>query len=96
MKIPGLKDIFKLFLFFGGRNEEVLSLKWNDSIVSDFGATFFMMRNLKVDRIQNTEDEYIKPAAIGEDLENLLNTMGWKEHIGADKKILKLQIFIHT
>ena len=88
MYYPWLKDAFKLFLFVGGRREEVVSLRWSDLFFSDYGTTFFMIRNLKVERIQNTEDEYVKLAPIGKDFENLLNELGMEQKKYTDEKII--------
>ena len=85
---PWMKTAFKMFLFVGGRREEVVSLRWADLFFSDYGTKFFMMRNLKVERIQNTEDEYLKLAPIGKDFENMLIELGMDEKIHSNEKII--------
>ncbi len=85
---PWMKTAFKLFLFLGGRREEVVSLRWSDLFVSDYGTKFFMMKNLKVERIQNTQDEYVKLAPIGKDFEDMLVDLGMNEKKYTDEKII--------
>ena len=89
MNMSGLKNIFKLFLFIGGRREEVLSLKWNDIFVSDYGTKFFMIRNLKVERITNEVDVSAKLVPINSDLEDLLYQMGWDQKKDTDCNIIE-------
>jgi len=85
---PWMKTAFKMFLFVGGRREEVVSLRWADLFFSDYGTKFFMMRNLKVERIQNTEDEYVKLAPIGKDFENMLIDLGMEEKIHTNEQVI--------
>ena len=85
---PWLKNAFKLFLFVGGRREEVLNLRWSDIFISEFGTKFFIIRNLKVERIQKNENVGVKLAPIGVDFEELLKEMGMEEKKGMDEKLI--------
>ena len=88
MYYPWMKNAFKLFLFVGGRREEVINLRWSDYFISNVGTKFFMIRNLKVERIQKTDKDYSGLAAICMDLEDMLNELGWEEKKYTEEKII--------
>ncbi len=76
---PYLKDGYKLFLLTGGRREEVVDLKWNDIYETKEGVKFFMINNLKVERIINSNNSHKKYFPINEDLNQFLLEMGYNE-----------------
>lgn len=87
-----LKDAFKLFLLTGARREEVVTLKWNQILLTVSGVKFFQFENLKVLRQKNskniksvTSDKYVP---INNDLMNLLNELGYEKCKGSDKYII--------
>jgi integrase len=84
---PWMVNAFKLFLFIGGRREEVLSLKWSDIMVKENGISFFIYRNLKVERITKKEAS-AKYIPINDDLMDLLYEMGYEEMKGKDIKLI--------
>ena len=88
MYYPWMKNAFKLFLFVGGRREEVVSLRWSDYFVSNVGTKFFMIRNLKVERIQKTDKSFSGLAPICKDLEDMLIELGLEEKKHTDEKII--------
>ena len=79
MYFPWLKDGFKLFLLTGGRREEVVNLKWSDICVTERGIMFFMIDNLKVNRIKKNNRARKKYIPINIDLEEFLIEMGMNE-----------------
>jgi integrase len=84
---PYLKDGFRLFLFTGGRREEVVNLRWSDIFIAPTGTKFFRIRNIKVERLKNKTDVY-KHIPINEDLYNLLEEMGYDKNKDSDDYIL--------
>jgi len=85
---PYLKDGFKLFLLTGGRREEVVDLKWADIYEDENGTKFFMINNLKVERILNSNNSRKKYFPINEDLYDFLLGMGYNEKKGTSDYIL--------
>ncbi|MBN8838446.1 MAG: hypothetical protein J0I09_14380 [Sphingobacteriia bacterium] len=88
MYYPWLKNAFKIFLFVGGRREEVLNLKWSDMYISEQGVKFFYIRNLKVERIQKKQVDVPLLAPVTADFEKLLIEMGMNEKMGLDEKLI--------
>ena len=84
---PWMANAFKLFLYIGGRREEILSLRWNDIVEGPNGILFFQLRNYKVERLKKREVDS-KFVPIGSDLFELLNEMGYKEHKGKDQQLI--------
>ena len=85
---PYLKVGFYLFMFTGGRREEVVNLKWSDIYTLDNGVQTFIVENLKVKRIKKNSKEYIKYFTINADFRDFLLGLGWKEKMGTDEYIL--------
>jgi integrase len=85
---PYIKDGFYLFLFTGGRREEVVDLKWSDIFTLDSGVKTFIVTNLKVTRIKKNAKEYTKYFPINKDFEYFLNCIGMESMIGTDEFIL--------
>lgn len=85
---PYLKDGIKLFLFTGGRREEVVNLKWSDIYQTENGIYFFSIDNLKVKRIKKSNKEFKKYFPINEDFKQFLIELGWNEKIGKDEYII--------
>jgi integrase len=85
---PYIKDGFYLFLFTGGRREEVVDLKWSDIYTLDSGVKTFIVTNLKVTRIKKNAKEYTKYFPINKDFEDFLNCIGMERKIGTDEFIL--------
>lgn len=84
---PYLKDGFKLFLFTGGRREEVVNLKWSEIYETQSGVFFFIVDNLKVKRIQKSNKEFKKFFPINADFREFLNQLGWNDKLGKDEYI---------
>ena len=80
-------NAFKLFLFIGGRREEVLSLKWSYIIQGNNGVKFFQFRNLKVERLGNKNTPK-KFSPINEDLLKILKEMGYDKIKGKNVKLI--------
>ncbi|MBF4485595.1 tyrosine-type recombinase/integrase [Flavobacterium sp. CSZ] len=74
---PYLKNGFKLFLFTGGRREEVVDLKWSDIEIRMDGTKFFRISNLKVER--QRKKECFRYVPINADLNDLLIELGYSE-----------------
>lgn len=85
---PYLKDGFFLFMFTGGRREEVINLKWSDIYTLENGIQTFIVENLKVKRIKKNSKEYIKYFTINEDFKDFLEKLGWKKKMGTEEYIL--------
>lgn len=89
---PYLKDAFKLFLMTGGRREEVVSLKWNQILMTMSGTKFFQFNNLKVMRQKKAKniktDTAPKYVPINSDLTDLLWKMGYDKFKDADDYVL--------
>lgn len=87
---PYLIEGFKLFLFTGGRREEVVELKWSDILVTKEGVKFFKVANKKVNRIKKTEtsQNYNKFIPINADLFQLLIELGYEEKLNSNDYIL--------
>ena len=83
-----MKDAFRLFLLAGGRREEIIHLRWNDIYTLKNGTKFFMIGNLKANRIQKTDKEYIKYIPIGADLEIALMDMGMEQKKHTTERII--------
>lgn len=83
-----MKDAFRLFLLAGGRREEIIHLRWSDIFTLKNGTKFFMIGNLKANRIQKTEKEYIKYIPIGADLEKALMDMGMEQKKNTNERII--------
>ena len=85
---PYIKDGFNLFLFTGGRREEVVDLKWSNIYTLDSGVKTFIVTNLKVTRIKKNAKEYTKYFPINKDFEEFLNYKGMGKMLGSDEFIL--------
>lgn len=92
MYYPFLKDAFRLFLFTGGRREEVVELKWSDIMVTMQQVRFFQVANRKVQKQRAaknsptaTQDKYFP---INADLQQLLDELGFEEFKGLNRYIL--------
>lgn len=83
-----MKDAFRLFLLAGGRREEIIHLRWSDIFTLKNGTKFFMIGNLKANRIQKTDKEYIKYIPIGADLEKVLMDMGMEQKKQSNERII--------
>ena len=83
-----MKDAFRLFLLAGGRREEIIHLRWSDIYTLKNGTKFFMIGNLKANRIQKTDNEYVKYIPIGADLEKALMDMGMEEKKHSTERII--------
>src|SRR6476620_512811 len=89
---PYLKNAFRLFLLTGGRREEVISLKWNQILITMEGTKFFRLNNLKVMRQKKARniksDTAPKFVPINSDLSDLLFEMGYEELKDNDDYVL--------
>lgn len=92
MYYPCLKDAFRLFLFTGGRREEVVELKWSDIMITMQQVRFFQVVNRKVQKQRDaknsstaTQDKYFP---INADLQQLLDEMGFEANKGMSQYIL--------
>ncbi len=89
---PYLKNAFRLFLLTGGRREEVVSLKWNQILITMDGIKFFQYPNLKVvrqKRAKNIQSETApRYVPINSDLFTLLNEMGYEALKNSDSYVL--------
>ena len=74
---PYIKDGFYLFIFTGGRREEVVDLKWSNIYTLDSGVKTFIVTNLKVTRIKKNAKEYTKYFPINKDFEDFASFAGW-------------------
>ena len=83
-----MKDAFRLFLLAGGRREEIILLRWCDIFTLKNGTKFFMIGNLKANRIQKTDKEYVKYIPIGADLEKVLSDMGMEQKKHSNERII--------
>jgi len=83
-----MKDAFKLFLFIGGRREEIISLRWDDIYELPNGIKFFMFDNLKVMRIKKKKNTPKKFAPIYADLNDFLIELGYDEKKNSNDYIL--------
>lgn len=84
---PWLTNAFKLFLYLGGRREEILNLKWSDVIEGPNGILFFRLRNYKVERMLKREVAN-KFVPISSDLLELLVEMGYDKLKGKEMKLI--------
>ena len=84
---PWLTNAFKLFLYLGGRREEILNLKWSDIIEGPNGILFFRLRNYKVERMLKREVAN-KFVPISSDLLELLIEMGYDKLKGKEMKLI--------
>lgn len=83
-----MKDAFRLFLLAGGRREEIILLRWCDIFTLKNGTKFFMIGNLKANRIQKTDKEFVKYIPIGADLEKVLMDMGMEQKKHSNERII--------
>ena len=83
-----MKDAFRLFLLAGGRREEIIHLRWCDIFTLKNGTKFFMIGNLKANRIQKTAKEFVKYIPIGADLEKVLTDMGMEQKKHSNERII--------
>jgi integrase len=83
-----MKDAFRLFLLAGGRREEIIHLRWCDIFTLKNGTKFFMIGNLKANRIQKTDKEFVKYIPIGADLEKVLMDMGMEQKKHSNERII--------
>ena len=83
-----MKDAFRLFLLAGGRREEIIYLRWSDIFTLKNGTKFFMIGNLKANRIQKTDKEFVKYIPIGADLEKVLMDMGMEHKKHSKERII--------
>ena len=82
-----LKTGFWLFLYTGGRREEVVNLKWDDIVMTISGNLSFEVHNLKVNR-KKKNDEAKKYFPIYPDFANLLYELGYPDKINPKGFIL--------
>lgn len=85
---PYLKDGIKLFLYTGGRREEVVNLKWSEIFTTENGVDTFIVDNLKVKRIKKNKNECKKFFPINVDFKEYLMELGMKDKLGKDEYIL--------
>ena len=83
-----MKEAFRLFLLAGGRREEIILLRWCDIFTLKNGTKFFMIGNLKANRIQKTDKEFVKYIPIGADLEKVLMDMGMEQKKHSNERII--------
>ena len=83
-----MKNAFRLFLLAGGRREEIIHLRWSDIFTLKNGTKFFMIGNLKANRIQKTDKEFVKYIPIGADLEKVLMDMGMEHKKHSKERII--------
>ena len=83
-----MKDAFRLFLLAGGRREEIIHLRWCDIFTLKNSTKFFMIGNLKANRIQKTAKEFVKYIPIGADLEKVLTDMGMEQKKHSNERII--------
>lgn len=80
---PQLEEAFKLFLFTGGRREEVLSLRWSQLQDYEDGLRFFVVDNLKVNRTNKSKNTNRKikkrMIAVNQDLMEVLLKLGYEQ-----------------
>ena len=88
MYFPWLKEGFKLCLLVGCRREEIVDLKWSDIFVAESGVKFFLLENLKVNRIKKGKKAKMKHIPINADLEQLLVELGINEKKNSSDYIL--------
>lgn len=77
---PWLKNAFKLFLFTGGRREEVIELKWGDLLTTENGTKLFITDNLKVNRNNRIKRYQKKIFPVTADFEDFLIELGMNNH----------------
>ena len=88
MYFPWLKEGFKLCLLLGCRREEIVELKWSDIFVAESGVKFFLLENLKVNRIKKGKKAKMKHIPINADLEQLLVELGMETKKNSSEYIL--------
>jgi integrase len=84
---PYLKDGIQLFLYTGGRREEVVNLKWSEIFTTENGIETFVVDNLKVKRIKKNKKEYKKYFPVNVDFKEYLMELGMEEKLGKDEYI---------
>ena len=72
----------------GCRREEIVDLKWSDIFVAESGVKFFLLENLKVNRIKKGKKAKMKHIPINADLEQLLVELGMDEKKNSNDFIL--------
>jgi len=83
---PYLINGFKLALMTGLRREEFVDLKWSDIHITINNAKFMIVTNLKVTRTEkNVRPKYVP---LNQDLEQLLNELGYEEKKRTNEFIL--------
>jgi len=91
---PWLADSIRLGLETGARREELISMRWGD-IKEEDGAKYIMSENFKVNHIKKLTTEAEKKYLyfpVTEDLENLLNELGYNKNKNSDSYILAPEI----
>lgn len=83
-----LKYGFKLFLFVGGRREEVVDLRWRNIYLSPNGTMFFRIENLKVMRSKKKSKKIYKYIPINKDLFELLMELDYDKKLNSNDYIL--------
>jgi integrase len=90
MYFPWLKDAFKLFLFTGGRREEVVELKWGDLLITENGVKMFLIDNLKVNRNYKTKTGRQKVIPVTPDFEDFLIELGMNDNPNPNDYVLRV------
>ena len=88
-----LKTGFEWAVNTGLRREELCNLKFSD-IKQDDGFSYFLVENLKVNRIQGRNDESMKkniPVPISPALRDLLDDVGYEKYKGTDRFIVSIR-----
>jgi site-specific recombinase XerD len=88
MYFPWLKQAFKLFLFTGGRREEVIQLKWGDLLTTESGTKLFITDNLKLNRNNRIKQQRKKVFPVTPDFEEFLIELGMNENPDPDSYVL--------
>ena len=89
---PYVKEAFEIIAYSGMRNTEAISIKYSDIILDENGELDYVMGvDLKYEKAHNYDQSKptkIVPIPYSPELEDLLNRLDYKNHLGEDRYLI--------
>lgn len=89
---PYVKEAFEIIAYTGMRNTEAISIKYSDIVLDENGELDYVMGiDLKYEKTHNYDQSKptkIVPIPYSPELEDLLNRLDYKNHLGEDRYLI--------
>ena len=89
---PYVKEAFEIIAYSGMRNTEAISIKYSDIVLDENGELDYVMGvDLKYEKAHNYDQSKptkVVPIPYSPELEDLLNRLDYKNHLGEDRYLM--------